>query len=189
MAHYPAGAHRPLDIRQADLFEENPFLEGFRVATRWKREGLDGDQRAVVNLTTGMAETTAEIVRHIEVDREAFVKVFAAHLRVFFDLSQKGLRLLEVVMDEVAREKNKDLIYLSASSALDYHRRAGKPFSQATFYRAKDELTEKGFIAPGPHKHQWWINPALFWNGDRVQFITELRRPPEILTPRREDAS
>lgn len=183
MTHYPQGAHQPADLQPADLYDENPFLDGFRLNTRWKREGVEGDPRAVVNMTTGTMETTAEIVRHIEVDREAFVKVFSAHLRVFFDLSQKGIRLLEVVMDTMAKEKNKDLIYLSASSAIDYHRRAGKSFSQATFYRAKDELVEKGFIAPGPHKHQWWINPALFWNGDRIQFITELRRPPEIIPP------
>lgn len=184
MAHYPEKAYRPADIAQAEMFEENPFLEGFRIATRWKREGVEGDPRAVVNLTTGTMETTAEIVRHVEVDREAFVKVFSAHLRVFFDLSQKGIRLLEVVMAEMAAEKNSDLIYLSASSALDYHRRGGKPFSQATFYRAKDELMEKGFIAPAKHKHQFWLNPALFWNGDRIQFITEIRRAPEIISPR-----
>lgn len=38
------------------------------------------------------------------------------------------------------------------------------------------ELTEKKFVAPSTDMNLWFINPAIFFNGDRIRFVTELRR-------------
>ena len=38
------------------------------------------------------------------------------------------------------------------------------------------ELTEKGFVAPSVDTNLWFVNPAIFFNGDRVRFVTELQR-------------
>ena len=37
------------------------------------------------------------------------------------------------------------------------------------------ELLEKKFIAEAVQPHKFWINPHLFFNGDRMTFIREYR--------------
>ena len=48
--------------------------------------------------------------------------------------------------------------------------------SSATYYRVIEELIAKGFIAPSENTHLFFFNPAIFFNGDRVRFVTEIRR-------------
>ena len=47
--------------------------------------------------------------------------------------------------------------------------------SEATFNRGLRELLSKGFISPRTPS-VYWVNPALFFKGDRVAFIREYRR-------------
>jgi hypothetical protein len=47
--------------------------------------------------------------------------------------------------------------------------------SERTFNRGLRELMEKQFIAPKT-PNLFWVNPALFFKGDRVMFVKEYRR-------------
>ncbi|MCZ5683636.1 hypothetical protein O5550_02420, partial [Escherichia coli] len=47
--------------------------------------------------------------------------------------------------------------------------------SEYTFKRGIRELLDKGFIAPQV-PNIFWVNPALFFKGDRVMLIREYRR-------------
>ena len=72
------------------------------------------------------------------------------------------------------RTRKKDVIYLHAKEADRYHKaNRSTGYSPASFYRAIDELISKGIIARSTLPHMFWINPAIFWNGDRLRFITE----------------
>jgi hypothetical protein len=42
-----------------------------------------------------------------------------------------------------------------------------------TFYRGLQELLTLEFIAHSSIPNKFWINPHLFFNGNRVKFITE----------------
>ena len=44
---------------------------------------------------------------------------------------------------------------------------------ESTFYRGLKELLKHSFIAYSDIPNKFWINPHLFFNGDRVKFITE----------------
>jgi hypothetical protein len=47
--------------------------------------------------------------------------------------------------------------------------------SDDTFNRGMKELLSKGFLSPrGPNV--FWVNPSLFFKGDRVLFLKEYRR-------------
>lgn len=50
--------------------------------------------------------------------------------------------------------------------------------SEKTFQRGLKELLVKKFLAPKDGV-SFWINPALFFKGDRVLFVRELRRKKE----------
>ena len=196
-SYRPEGSHVPVrsnapactDENGKTKWERNPFWGAFELSTRRKKETINEDGLVVVNTSTGDRTGTAEISRIFEVDRDRFVKVFAGHLKVFFDLSPTGIKLLQVIMHEMGQEPNNDYVYLSASSVVDHLKKAGKKYSPASYYRGRDELLAKGFIAESVRTHLYWINPALFWNGDRVKFITELRPAPEVLPPATEGTS
>lgn len=52
--------------------------------------------------------------------------------------------------------------------------------SEKTFNRGLRELLDKGFIAPKT-PGLFWVNPALFFKGDRVRFVREYKRASRIL--------
>lgn len=70
-----------------------------------------------------------------------------------------------------------DQVFLNAASVESYFTKKGrKPPSRATFTRALDELVRKGFVAYSDRPGLFYINPAIFFNGDRARFVTEFRR-------------
>ena len=38
------------------------------------------------------------------------------------------------------------------------------------------EMVEKGFVAPSVDMNLWFINPTIFFNGDRIRFVNEYVR-------------
>jgi len=47
--------------------------------------------------------------------------------------------------------------------------------SESTFNRGLRELVDKGFVYPRSPS-VYWVNPSMFFKGDRVLFIKEYRR-------------
>lgn len=161
-------------------YKTNPFVAegGFSIPTKRKHETLQtmGPASVVVD---GQQIDVAQIVRVKQVDTERFVKVFVNHLAGFYDLTPTSMRLLTVLMQVVsdARYMNADQIVLTEGIARETMKEHGqKPLSSASYYRAVNELIASGFIAPTETPPLFFINPAVLFNGDRVRFVTELRR-------------
>ena len=51
--------------------------------------------------------------------------------------------------------------------------------SAPIFYRGIKELVEKKIIAKSVDKIVFYINPAVFFNGDRARFVTEVIKKKE----------
>lgn len=167
--------------KNAVLWKVNPFWEGIDIKLSRKRTTLLDDKKIVTNLKTGEAEGTTELSKVYEVDSERFLKVYTRSLMTFFDISKNAQKLFEFVLFEVSRIKMQDRIYLHPKDAERYHRATrGQGFSRPSFYRAKAELIDKELIAQADTPNIFYINPAVFWNGDRVKFITEMKKAPEI---------
>jgi hypothetical protein len=167
-------------------YEANPFWPGTNIQTRMKRTRLQGDQQVVVNLRTGLYEGKAEMVKAYEVDADQFIKVFVATLMVFFEVENSGRKVLEYAMLTASQNADRDRLYLHWEDCQKYHhitRGNTKGVSRASFYNGIQELAEKGILAKANRKNFWWINPAVFWNGDRVSFRTEMKKAAEILPP------
>lgn len=151
----------------------------FRIPTRQGSDSLETAGPLAVMSSEGEELLTAEIRRKKVVDSERFVKLFVAQLDVFFDLKPGSIKLMTALIDELsqARYQNGDQIYLNYNRVVEYFERKGaKAPAKGTFFNAMSELTEKGFVAPSVDTNLWFINPAIFFNGDRVRFVTELRR-------------
>lgn len=164
-------------------YQENPFWDNLEMDTHKRRVRLKGENgpKALVSMGTGEREGVAEVSRVYEVDGEKFIKVFTRYLTVFFDISKNGQKLFEFALFEAGRNKNKDSLFLHPKDADRYHKAMGRSgYSQASFYRAADELCTAEILARSDVAWKFFINPGVFWNGDRVDFITQLRKAPEI---------
>jgi hypothetical protein len=157
-------------------FTENPFLQPSQVTTRRKRITVAGG-KAVVDRDTGVIEDLAEIVIVKEVDDEQFVKLFTQNLKIFFGLSPVALKLLQVVLAQIQQTPNRDQVMLNLQVAESYFTTTGQErLSKTSFHRAVHELIDKCFIAESAINGLYFINPHLFFNGDRVRFVNEFRR-------------
>lgn len=161
-------------------YAENPFVaeEGFQVPLRTKTEVIQTDAPAALKVGDEQI-AVAQIRRITTVDSDPFVKLFTAELNRFFDLTPTALRIVTVLIQDIGKIRlgEGDQVYLTEKSVTETLQGHGmKAPSGATYYRAMEELISKGFIAPTTNPPLFFINPAIFFNGDRVRFVTEIRR-------------
>ena len=109
-------------------------------------------------------------------DEEHFVKVFTQGVKLSFDLSKAGHRVFQAVLEKYQREKMTggyadSLSLFWFGKGLDG---VELGMSKYTFNRGLKELLEKGFLFPRK-PNEYWVNPALFFKGDRVAFLREYR--------------
>jgi hypothetical protein len=152
----------------------NPLAEGFSMTTKRKRVQTGGVQR----LADSHGEIhDAVIVEEEELDDLHFVKVFTAGIRAAFGLTLTGSRVFQAILDVYQKEPMSggfvDSIYLHffdgglSGSKID--------LSDRTFRRGLHELLERGFIYPRGES-LYWVNPNLFFRGNRATFIKSYRR-------------
>jgi hypothetical protein len=154
----------------------NPLVGGSSVAVRQKhvRTGVSTD---LVNTETGEITHRAMIHTIEDVDDAHFVKIFAAGVVASYELNRTAQRVFQCILDEYQRTPMAggfaDTLYLSWFDGGLSGRDIG--MSEYTFKRGMNVLLEKGFIAPRM-PNQFWVNPTLFFKGDRVLFLKEYRR-------------
>jgi hypothetical protein len=153
----------------------NPVMETKSIAI--KRRYVDSGVRRDLMDSDGVVQAAA-VIRNIEEKDDAeFVKVFAAGVAASYDLSRTGQRVFQSVLGEYQNTPMQggfaDAVYLSWFGDGLSGRDIG--MSEKTFQRGLRELLSKSFLAP-KLPNVYWVNPALFFKGDRVMFIREYRR-------------
>ncbi len=155
---------------------ENPFVAGSEIKTRHKTVRTRATPKDLLDSETGEV-IGASIIHTIEEKDEAhFVKVFAEGVKAAYELTRTGARVFQAVLIEYQKSKmtggysdSVSLVWFDDGlngQALD--------MSDRTFHNGLKELIEKGFLKPKMPNH-FWVNPALFFKGDRVAFLREYR--------------
>lgn len=152
-------------------YSKNPFWDAYSVEIGKKRVTIAGG--FITQPETGQTQHHAGIHRVEFVDEDRFVKLFTQNLRVFFDLSAASQKVLQCVLHSLQESPNQDGIFLPWFAVEDFSKLHDMKISRATFHRALREMLEKGFLAESEHQNYYWINPHLFFNGNRMTFITE----------------
>ena len=154
----------------------NPLLEPTEVTVK-KRYVKTGTSEELVSTRTGEVRQTAAIYTVDERDDASFVKVFAAGVAAAFDLGRTASRVFQLVLQEYERAPMRQGFAESIELAWFNEGLSGRAvdMSEKTFQRGLKELLAKQFLAPRSPS-TFWVNPALFFKGDRVKFITEYRR-------------
>lgn len=128
-----------------------------------------------MNTETGEVNAT-EISVIRQVDRTEFVKLFADGVKRFFELSPAGAKLLSYVLAVVQEAPGTDRINLHFMDYMERFPGEPKPMSKTTFFRGFTELLTKGFVAQSTVPNVYFINPKLFFNGDRARFVMEYQK-------------
>lgn len=105
-------------------------------------------------------------------DTEGFVKMFSRGITQSFDLSKRGQELLRVIlllyMTAKLPSATNDQIIFSYEDALS----ADYPRKRPTFKSALNELCHFEFLCPvANQRDRYWINPNLFYKGNRLTLI------------------
>jgi hypothetical protein len=144
------------------------------IKRRRVRTGLKQD---LIDPTTGVISGIATIHTIEEKDDEEFVKVFAAGVKAIYDLSRTASRVFQAVLEIYQAEPMNggfaDSVYLAWFDGGLSGRKID--MSDDTFTRGLKELLSKGFISPR-QPNLFWVNPSLFFKGNRVMFLKEYRR-------------
>lgn len=155
------------------VYKENPFWEPQEVKVGTKLIRIAG---GVHISTNGESITHSGIHQIKEVDETQFVKIYTQNIKAFFDIKPSTQKVLMAILNIVQKTPNVDSIYLNWFEVEDYSKQYDLKISERSFYNAMKELLKKGFIAESEKINQYWINPHLFFNGNRMVFIKEYQK-------------
>lgn len=158
-------------VSDSQKFKDNPFVaDEYLKIDRGKRTIIAGNtNKLLMDKETGEIEGITLMHRYKEVDKTTFVKLYTTEISSLFELSKTGLKTFGYVLNN--SEINKDTIYIFLPDLIAY---AGwTSLKQA--YRGLGELIANKIIAMSNRPNIWFINPNIFFNGDRIAFIKEYR--------------
>jgi hypothetical protein len=154
----------------------NPLMESkeIRVQKRYIRTRTN---RELQDPNTGEIVGVNAIHVIEERDDAEFVKVFAEGVKAAFSLTKSAYRVFQAVLAIYEKTPMRGG-YAEAIELFWFGNGLnGKSIdmSEKTFQRGLKELLSKNFLAP-KSSSLFWVNPALFFKGDRVAFVKEYRR-------------
>lgn len=161
--------------------QNNPLVSPNVVPVKRKKVRSGLASKELVDPTTGEVTAAAVIHQIEECDSDQFVKVFAAGIAATYELSKTGQRVFQAVLKEYERTPMSGGFADSVNLWWFGDGLSGEDIgmSESTFNRGLWELLDKGFLAP-KMPNVFWVNPALFFKGDRVMFVREYRRKSAI---------
>lgn len=174
---------KPTSILKSPKFDMNPFIEGAIREIEEKtvikqRFGNRTDQKGIVSAVdpqTGEIFQTS-FLRRVEIDEEQFTKMYISNLAVLNSLSTAGIRVLSYIMSEL-KPNHAEIIFNKERCMTSCKYKSLKPI-----YKGLAELINADIIARGWADNIYFINPLVFFNGNRVVFATEYikKRNPDI---------
>lgn len=113
-----------------------------------------------------------------KVDKAQFMKVYYEAFRNLYDLSKSALRTFGFIAEIVKDTPNKDTFMIDFELC-----RVTTGYSRKTINSALAELIGNKFIARGPNPYIYYLNPTVFFNGDRLTLLEtyELEESPNLI--------
>lgn len=170
-----------INLRKLEFFPDaNPLVLRGVVPLKTAHVYSGLTDTPLVNSLTGELVATSVIHQTKRVDPERFVKLFIKGVLAAHELSRSAAKvfffILELYEDEPLDKRGyNDSIYLAVVG----NKIAGRelPFSKQLWTRGFKELLFKHFLAPKT-PHVYWVNPSLFFKGDRALLILDLQKLP-----------
>jgi len=157
-------------LKHLEEFQENPFIADLAVPLTPKTHSFVSRNKAIVNVATGEIDDDILLSRKTKfVDGEQFVKIFVKEMESMFDLSRSAQKVFTFMITKVGYD---DKIFFDIEECLE---KTGYR-SKTQVFKSLRELCVKDFIAKTKHQFVYWINPKLFYQGDRLVIMREYKR-------------
>lgn len=154
-------------LSEFKTFAKNPFIANLIIPKKNKVVKISTNVLPLVDTNTGELSEMAFIGIREKVDKEQFVKIFKNSIQEMFSLSIQGIRVFGYFLS--ATQISTDLVVFSYKSCMEY-----------THYKSKNsinlgltELMNNGFIAKSEIPNMYFLNPSIFFNGDRMMLVKE----------------
>ena len=147
-------------------YESNPLLNPHEISLK-ERTIKVGSSRELIDTSTGEVSNINAVYQRKTVDSERFAKIYLEGVSKTFGLSKTAQKVFQVILQ--CCDKDTDKLYLNFMVVSKHD----DSIAERTYHRGLLELLKAGFIAYSDLPNMLWINPHLFFNGDRVRFITE----------------
>jgi Firmicute plasmid replication protein (RepL) len=163
-----------IKLKEAKEYNENPFLKGLNVPIVPKSNMFISKDKNIVNIKTGELDEDVLLTgKRKYVDGEQFIKIFVKEIEAIFDLSKASQKLFAHMLSKIRYD---DLLILSIEECLE---KTGYK-SKGPIFKSLAELIQKEFIAKTKNQFVYWINPKLFYKGDRLVIMREYNKTREI---------
>lgn len=151
--------------------KENPFLKqaveqvNNNIVKKYKTASKVGE-KAVLKAVDDNGEILGhtQFIRQIEVDEEQFAKFYLSNFSSFFDLKPSAIKVFGYILSQLI--PNRDIFSFYIDDCQEYT--GYKSFK--TIYIGLASLLENEIIARGRTEYEYYINPMIVFNGNRVTF-------------------
>jgi hypothetical protein len=168
-------------LRSLPIYESNPYTDDLnqkiRIKRRKEKEGTSNELIVVSRNTGEDMESSVNICSYQEYEPEIFIKVFVKNIKLFFELNTPATRVLMYVFRKL--EVGKDFILFDMTEATKFT--AYK--SDVSVREGLETLIRSKLLARSQKSYIYYINPLVFFNGNRVSFIKQLRKKKLEKTP------
>lgn len=165
------------------IYSESPFTD-LTITTKKRTLTVARGTwlKTVEDESNGFDEFRTAIQQIKNVDTEQFVKIYTQNIKVMLGLTSAGNKVFYVLLHEVQTSKiGSDRVFLSWTRIeKKIQQMQNVDFAYHTFLRGIKNLLDKKIIACADEENWFFLNPALLFNGDRAQFILEIRRDKEL---------
>jgi hypothetical protein len=152
-----------------ERFKENPFvekaIEDIRLVKRMQIvTPKDRNEIQMIVSQSGDVEGHTAFLKYVEVDEDKFAKLYLSQLASFWELSKPAIRVFSYILSIL--KPKQDSFILRMDESLKY-----------TGYKNRKDvnnglaaLIESKIIARSKYEFEYFINPLVVFNGDRVTF-------------------
>lgn len=166
-----------LKFSELPKHEVNPFaekaLEVITSSTKKKYtslSGSDGKGLLIVDNISGDLVGSSIFTTTELVDNEKFVKIFLNQIALLWDLGKPAIKVFSYISTII--KPNKDTFIFRRNlcmSFLSYN-------SYRPVFEGLAELIHAGIIAKTQYDDEYYINPAMIFNGDRIVIAKEYKK-------------
>lgn len=145
----------------------NPFMEETKTHVLVGRKQILMGNRDTDFMVNKDGETIGHSVfaKVQKIDKAQFAKIYVNNLSAWFNLSKTGIKVFAYVLQAV--KPNTDYFLFDLEEAMEV---SGYK-SDVSIWKGMSELLRSKFIARSTKSYLYYINPTIFFNGDRISFI------------------
>jgi len=167
-------------IKKFEKYTRNPFFEETIAHIDEGKKTLffaQKDRDSAVNYKTGELIGNTVYAKQVKIDKAEFRKVFKSALTVHAELSKSANKVFNYILSST--RINDDIILFDIDECMAFT----KYKSKYAINNGLAELLEKKFIARTDKYYKFYINPTMFFNGDRITFVTQYIKGTEPNKP------